>query len=181
MDFNKAKSIYNLPYNFNKKDVLTRYRELLKLNHPDSNLMTDLSIDDIRLAKEVLIGYLDDSLRRVIIKKDIKEVINISLEDLIKVYKYKEYNNLTVSKLSKNNSFIRFTFKVNGENIVLIGKFNSNDKYKFDICLDYCIGDRISIDIFDCHKDIKVACSNVRLSFNLDCNIYVMLNIAFKL
>ena len=178
MNYDVAIGIFKLPYNFSKKDVFSRYRELVKLNHPDNNSKPDLSIRDISLAKEVLLDYLKNPLQHIVIKKE-REFINISLKELVEIYRNKSSNGITLNKLIDGNSYINFDIDINNKEYKLASKFIRDDNYTLNLSIDSNLvsGDSLEVKIGSYIKNVKVASSNLRLSFNLEYNINIILNI----
>lgn len=183
MDLTSACRIFDISANSIKEDDLRKkYRELIKLNHPDNNKSAYIRIDEIKKAKDLLENYLRCSDKT----RDI-DIIEISLEDLIKVYENKEYKRINLGRLLKSNTFVEFKYcvKVSGNDIEVVNKtkYNREDKYSIikELGISCSFGDRIEVSLLGEEKGTIVNGSCIRLNFNLPKNISVDLSLYVKL
>lgn len=107
MNYFDALKMYELPKVHTVEDINSRYRELIKLNHPDNTSVSILSIDDIRLAKSVLCtGIINTSS-----SKD-RRIIEVEYFDLLTLYDTGELDGVRLRDLRDNLSFIRFNYSI---------------------------------------------------------------------
>lgn len=184
MDLTSACRIFDISTNSIKEDDLRkRYRELIKLNHPDNkNKSAYVRIDEIKEAKELLENYL-----RYSSKNNSINTIEISVDDLIKVYEKKEYKGIDLRRLLKSNAFIEFKYcvKVLDNYIEVINKtkYNREDKYNIikELGISCSLGDKIEVSLLGEKRKTIVNGSCIRLNFNLPKNISVDLSLYVKL
>jgi dnaJ domain len=185
MDLASACRIFDISTNSIKEDDLRKkYRELIKLNHPDNNKSAYIRIDEIKKAKDLLENYLRYSDKN----RDIDiDIIEISLEDLIKVYEKKEYKGISLGRLLKSNAFVEFKYcvKVLDSYVEVVNKtkYNREDKYSIikELDISCSLGDKIEVSLLGEKKGTIVNGSCIRLNFNLPKNISVDLSLYVKL
>lgn len=183
MDLTSACKIFDISTNSIKEDDLRKkYRELIKLNHPDNNKSAYIRIDEIKKAKDLLENYLRYSDKN----RDI-DIIEISLEDLIKVYENKEYKGISLGRLLKSNTFVEFKYCVkvldNYVEVINKTKYNREDKYSIikELGVSCSLGDRIEVNLLGEKRKAIINGSCIRLNFNLPKNISVDLSLYVKL
>mgnify|MGYP001020957976 CR=1 FL=1 len=191
MDLALAFEIFNInAYSINsvkEDDLRKKYKELVKLNHPDNHQRDDyLKMNEIQEARDLLIGFIKSPIIRNI-KPVKKEILNIDIEDLIKVYKNRKYKDIDLGRIVKSETFISFKYIIDkdGEKIESISKakFNREDRYSInkESELTFSLGDRLEISLADKVKGVLVNGSCIRVAFELEKNIKVDLSLYVKL
>lgn len=191
MDLALAFEIFNInAYSINsvkEDDLRKKYKELVKLNHPDNHQRDDyLKMNEIQEARDLLIGFIKSPIIRNI-KPIKKEILDIDIEDLIKVYKNRKYKDIDLGRIVKSETFISFKYIIDkdGEKVEFISKakFNREDRYSInkESELTFRLGDRLEISLADKVKGVLVNGSCIRVAFELEKNIKVDLSLYVKL
>ena len=191
MDLALAFEIFNInDYSINsvkEDDLRKKYKELVKLNHPDNHKRDDyLKMNEIQEARDLLIGFIKSPIIKNI-KPIKKEILDIDIEDLIKVYKNRKYKDIDLGRIVKSETFISFKYIIDkdGEKVEFISKvkFNREDRYSInkESELTFSLGDRLEISLADKVKGVLVNGSCIRVAFELEKNIKVDLSLYVKL
>ena len=191
MDLALAFEIFNInDYSINsvkEDDLRKKYKELVKLNHPDNHKRDDyLKMNEIQEARDLLIGFIKSPIIKNI-KPIKKEILDIDIEDLIKVYKNRKYKDIDLGRIVKSETFISFKYIIDkdGEKVEFISKvkFNREDRYSInkESELTFSLGDRLEISLADKVKGVLFNGSCIRVAFELEKNIKVDLSLYVKL
>ena len=189
MDLALALKIFDVnAYNINsvkEGDLRKKYRELVKLNHPDNHSRNDyLRMDEIQDARDLIIDFIK-SLDIKSVKE--KDILDISIEDLIKVYEKRIYNGIDLDRIVRSNSFISFNYSIKSEDreykFISKARFNREDIYIInkESDLTFRFGEKINISLAGNDKSLVVNGSCIRITFILDKNIKVDLSLYIKL
>lgn len=191
MDLALALRIFDVnAYNINsikEGDLRKKYRELVKLNHPDNHSRNDyLRMDEIQDARDLIIDFIKSpDVKSIKIKE--KDILDISVEDLIKVYEKRIYNGIDLDRIVRSNSFISFNYSIKSEDreykFISKARFNREDIYIInkESDLTFRFGEKINISLAGNDKSLVVNGSCIRITFILDKNIKVDLSLYIKL
>lgn len=168
-------------------DLRKKYRELIKLNHPDNHSREDyLRMDEIQEARDLIIKFIKSPIVRTVRPIE-KNILDISVEDLIRVYENRIYNGIDLSKIVRSDTFVSFGYSIKSEKeeyrFISKARFNREDNYSInrESDLRFSLGDRLDITLAGNVKSLTVNGSCIRIAFNLDKNIKVDLSLYVKL
>lgn len=191
MDLALALNIFGInAYNIKsikEGDLRKKYRELVKLNHPDNHSRNDyLRMDEIQDARDLVIDFIKSlDIKSIKIKE--KDILDISVEDLIKVYEKRIYNGIDLDRIVRSNSFISFSYNIKSEDreykFISKARFNRECIYSInkESDLTFRFGEKINISLAGNDKSLVVNGSCIRITFILDKNIKVDLSLYIKL
>jgi hypothetical protein len=168
-------------------DLRKKYRELIKLNHPDNHSREDyLRMDEIQEARDLIIEFIKSPIVRTVRPIE-KDILDISVEDLIRVYENRIYNGIDLSKIVRSDTFVSFDYSIKSEKeeykFISKTRFNREDNYSIikESDLRFSLGDKLDIALAGNVKSLMVNGSCIRVAFNLDKNIKVDLSLYVKL
>lgn len=168
-------------------DLRKKYRELIKLNHPDNHSRENyLRMDEIQEARDLIIEFINSPVIRTVRPVE-KDILDISVEDLIRVYENRIYNGIDLSKIVRSDTFVSFEYSIKSGKeeykFISKAKFNREDNYSLnrESDLRFSLGDKLDITLAGNVKSLMVNGSCIRITFNLDKNIKVDLSLYVKL
>ena len=188
MDLALALKIFDVnAYNINsvkEGDLRKKYRELV---NPDNHSRNDyLRMDEIQDARDLIIDFIKSpDIKSIRVKE--KDILDISVEDLIKVYEKRIYNGIDLGRIIRSNSFISFNYSIKSEGreykFISKARFNRDDIYIInkESDLTFRFGEKINISLASNDKSLVVNGSCIRITFILDKNIKVDLSLYIKL
>lgn len=191
MDLALALKIFDVnAYNINsikEGDLRKKYRELVKLNHPDNHSRNDyLRMDEIQDARDLIIDFIKSpDIKSIKIKE--KDILDISVEDLVKVYEKRIYNGIDLDRIVRSNSFISFNYSIKSKNreykFISKARFNRECIYSInkESDLTFRFGEKIDISLAGNTKSLTVNGSCIRIAFILGKYIKVDLSLYVKL
>lgn len=177
MNYFDALKMYELQKAHTIDDINSRYRELIKLNHPDNTSTSLFSIDDIKLAKSVLCSGIIHTSE----SKD-RRIVEVEYFDLLTLYDTGCVNGISLRDLRDKLSFIRFNYSIkhrDGKTMFTSILPYGDSNYTMDCYLNLqdFYGTAIAIDFCGETRNVILDGDTFRFKFKLKKNINVVLNL----